>query len=110
MSSAPSWPGWTSSGPPTGERRRRPMPDRWPQGMTAAQREQRRELLMEWYADHGHDEGHEMRKMASSACAIGSHGSCGGEEPGAPGCPCECHDARADEVAAKTAALRAAAR
>jgi len=86
------------------------MAGRWPQGMTAAQRQQARETLTGWHAGHGHDEGHEMRKMGSSACAIGSCTSCDAEEPGAPGCPCECHDARADEVAARTVAWRAAAR
>ena len=85
------------------------MTGRWQQGMAAAQRQQAREALTGWYADRGHDEEHEMRKMASSACATGMCSACTGEEPGGPGCPHECHDARAGEVAARTAALRAAA-
>ena len=82
------------------------MADRWQQGMTATDRKQCRELLTEWFADHGYDEDHELRKLGSSACAVGSCGSCEAELPGGTGCPHECHDARADEIAELTAAWR----
>jgi hypothetical protein len=82
------------------------MPGQWQQGLAQAARRHSRAELAEWLADHGYDEEHEMRKLGSPACATGSCASCDREEPGGSGCPHGCHDATADETAARTAAWR----
>lgn len=83
------------------------MPGQWRQGLTRTEREQGRATLADWLSGHGYDEDHEMRRLGSPACATGSCSSCDAEMSGGAGCPHECHDARADEVAAMTERWRA---
>ena len=79
----------------------------WRQGLTLAERRDLRDLLAEWYADHGHDEDVALRRISGGGCAgpPGPHEPCSNEQPGGAGCPCECHDPMADEMAALTARL-----
>lgn len=66
-------------------------------GLTLPERLTLRELLVDWYAEHGIDEEHAMRQHRGPSCFTGAplHEPCGSEGPGGVGCMCECHDAAA---------------
>ena len=80
------------------------MAEPWRQGMTRGERGEAREAFMDWHAEHGHDEDHELAKLTGPGCRPGS--PCTWEQPGGPGCPGEAHDPMADQVAELTEALR----